>query len=665
MNRVIKNKYLIMLIFNFLLTSSFSKNVEFPQIDGLESLLFLDIPTTVASVFPSSVRESPGIVSVIQKEEIIKSGARDLIDVLRLVPGMEFGLDINGIVDIGIRGNWAHEGKILLLWDGMPMNELLYGNLAFGNHYPVNQIQKIEIIRGPGSAIYGGCAELGVISITTMNASDVNGTSTSLSHGQMTDGGRRESLNFSFGKTINDLSAVAHVYSSQGIRSDQDYTSYYGSTYNFKNNSDLKPTMLNLNLTYKELSLRYISDEYHTTERDWYSGIMDKPYSTDFNTYIFDIKYNYKINDDLTITPEFNVKKGSSWKQSGEGRSSIWVENSDIPYDGTFDTYYKRYTGEINTSYVFNDKFNIILGALMYQDELEYFNRIEGRNYACSGYTLNYKNMALYSQGIINSFIGNLTIGGRFENHEQYGSSFVPRFAFTNKFEKFHFKALYAHAFKAPNLDIISFNPDIKPEKSKNIEFETGYQINQNMILTANIFDLTIQDNMIYYTYGEEATYINVGKTGTQGIEFEYKYLDNQTKINCSYSFYKANKNEVDKFSVPGKDDIFLAFPANKLTLSGQYQLNKFSINSSITYYSESYGYERIDEEVKKIDPYFLSNIFFIYSPTKELQLGFGVYDLLNSKPSFIQAYDAGFDKHSPIPGPSREYIFKITYELN
>src|ERR1700752_2273742 len=77
---------------------------------------------SVASKKPLNVRESPSIVSLITAEEIKASGARDLIDVLRLVPGVDFGVDVLGVVGIGMRGNWAHEGKTLVLLDGQEMN---------------------------------------------------------------------------------------------------------------------------------------------------------------------------------------------------------------------------------------------------------------------------------------------------------------------------------------------------------------------------------------------------------------------------------------------------------------------------------------------------------------------------------------------------------------
>ena len=78
--------------------------------------------TTVASVRPATLRDSPGILTLLSREEILASGARDLLDVLQLVPGFAPAVDVEGAVDVGFRGVWGHEGKILLLLDGQEMN---------------------------------------------------------------------------------------------------------------------------------------------------------------------------------------------------------------------------------------------------------------------------------------------------------------------------------------------------------------------------------------------------------------------------------------------------------------------------------------------------------------------------------------------------------------
>src|SRR5262245_9414817 len=89
---------------------------------SLEQLMNVNV--TVASQSPMTSREAPGIVTVINRSDILNSGANDLIQLIQLmVPGFDFGVDVDGVVGIGIRGNWAHEGKVLMLWDGMEMNE--------------------------------------------------------------------------------------------------------------------------------------------------------------------------------------------------------------------------------------------------------------------------------------------------------------------------------------------------------------------------------------------------------------------------------------------------------------------------------------------------------------------------------------------------------------
>jgi len=74
--------------------------------------------THVASFAATRLKDSPAVVTVVSGEDIRTSGARDLIDILYLVPGYFMGLDTEGVVGPGFRGLWGHEGKILLMIDG-------------------------------------------------------------------------------------------------------------------------------------------------------------------------------------------------------------------------------------------------------------------------------------------------------------------------------------------------------------------------------------------------------------------------------------------------------------------------------------------------------------------------------------------------------------------
>ena len=144
-----------------------------------------EISIDVASRKESTAREAPGVVTVITRDQIQKSGARDLIDILRLVPGFDVGFDTNGAYGVAIRGIWANEGKVLVLMDGVPLNDEMYGTFQYGHHIPVDIIERIEIMRGPGSVMYGESAELGVISIKTMTPQKENDIFVSTTYSRM------------------------------------------------------------------------------------------------------------------------------------------------------------------------------------------------------------------------------------------------------------------------------------------------------------------------------------------------------------------------------------------------------------------------------------------------------------------------------------------------
>ncbi len=124
-----------------------------------------------------STRKAPAIATVITADEIKNMGARDLTDVLKTVPG--FGVSINewGVNMFEVRGiKTTGSEKILVMTDGHRLNESYTGSglcLTF-NDLSVEKIRQIEIIRGPGSALYGANAFTAVINIITKDADDAD-----------------------------------------------------------------------------------------------------------------------------------------------------------------------------------------------------------------------------------------------------------------------------------------------------------------------------------------------------------------------------------------------------------------------------------------------------------------------------------------------------------
>jgi outer membrane receptor for ferrienterochelin and colicin len=613
----------------------------------------------VASKKPLSIRESPSIISLITEEEIAKSGARDLIDVLRLVPGLDFGVDVEGVVGLGMRGNWAHEGKILLLIDGQEMNEILFATTQFGNHYPVEQIKKIEVIRGPGSAIYGGFAEYGVINIITKQGKDLNGVSVTGTYGQTQKDFARRNVNLSVGKKIGEFEYSFLGKIGQSQRSDQTYTDFSDSSYSMAGNSNLNPIFLNASMRYKGLSFRYIGDFFQTTQRDGYGDVVKGgAVRENFSSVYSELKYVKKFNEKLSMTARGNLKQQTPWQTDA--------------YAGT-DAYYRtatRLTGHLSFLYNVNRNINFVAGTETYKDNA--IDRTDSSYFSNGQQQVSYHNYAFFVQGLVKTRFVNVILGARYDKHSAYGHAFVPRVGITKKYERFHFKALYSSAFRAPSIENIDDKTDagIKPELTQVAELELGYQITHKSILTINFFDINTNNPIVYFTDSTNSDYyINSGKSGTQGIEAEYRIKSKLGYLSINYSYYTAaNKQKIADYEVADDKSSLLAFANHKVNISGSWNItDELSLNPSASLYGPRWGYASMDStgtsELSKFDPVFLVNLFVWYkTPAKGLNVGVGCYDMLNQRFNFIQPYN-GY--HAPLPAMGREFVFRLQYTLN
>ncbi|HTL34488.1 MAG TPA: TonB-dependent receptor plug domain-containing protein, partial [Kofleriaceae bacterium] len=259
---------------------------------SLDDLLKTDVD--VASKVPQTFREVPGVITVVTREEIMDSGARDLEDVLLLVPGFTLGIDVEAVTDVAVRGNWGHEGKVLLLVDGQQMNETLYSTNQLGNHYPIDQIERIEIIRGPGSAIYGGYAELAVINVVTRGADELDGVAVYGHAGVMSDTYGHLNLSVAAGETVGPgVKLSLSGLFGQGHRGHGDFTDFYGSSFPLTDH-ELDPAFINFGAKYKDLSLRFIYDHFGNDEEDGLAENETKPIEQKFIGYFGELAYKWR-----------------------------------------------------------------------------------------------------------------------------------------------------------------------------------------------------------------------------------------------------------------------------------------------------------------------------------------------------------------------------------
>lgn len=611
----------------------------------------LNIKTAVASRLDFTAREAPGIVTVITREEILNSGARNLVDVLRLVPGLDFGVDVESGLGLGVRGNWAHEGKILVLVDGQRYNESFFGTSQLERISP-EQVERIEIIRGPGSVVYGGFAELGVIKITTRSARSINGTEAALAYGYMAKTYGDRGANLAFGKTSENFELSSQFSVGDSNRSDRRYTDFNGGSYSMKNASEIHSRNLNVGLKNQGLNVRLIADLYRTTQQDGYTdSILPRPMDRDFNAYFAEVNREFSLGEKLTVTPAFNY----SYQQPYNGFDAVIY-----PRDKS--SYFSKWT--VTSNYPVSDQTRLSGGAEFSHDQAVLANTTPPAWYFKGGKKeTEYDNAAVFMEGVSEYPVGMLSAGARYDKNEGFDPAFSPRLAWTKVFERLHLKAIYSRAFRAPGIDNLAANPDLKPEKTTVGEFEAGYKFTDAFFLSANVYAMRINDPIVFDVDGSTQNYRNFGHTGTNGVELTARLKKDWGYCDFTYSYYTAPDNAVAAYNSGPDGHSLLAFARNKFTVNSSVKLSAdFSVNPSAVYYADRRGYYAAGQ-TKRFNDVVLANLNFALKNllSGRLELDLGVFDIFNSGYSFLQPYNGG---HAPLPGSSREIRTRLAYKF-
>src|SRR5947199_6108310 len=159
------------------------------------------------------ISKAPSAVTVVTAKQIAESGARTVPDLLRLVAGVNVRWNpMVQTIDIRGFGENPFSNRVLLLIDGLPYNSGDTGGLPLSpafDFFPVQNIKRVEVVRGPGSSLYGENAYWGVINIVTLSGDDLAG-----GQAQLYGGGVRDTIAGTalYGKRINaDASALVGV----------------------------------------------------------------------------------------------------------------------------------------------------------------------------------------------------------------------------------------------------------------------------------------------------------------------------------------------------------------------------------------------------------------------------------------------------------------------
>jgi outer membrane cobalamin receptor len=621
----------------------------------LEELLSMD--TQVASLSPMSIRETPGIVTILTREDILSSGARDLADVLRQVPGFHVELDTQGVASVGFRGIWGQEGKILLLVDGQEMNDLLYGTLQLRGHFPLDNLASIEIVRGPGSVIYGGHAELAVIRLTTREGeyARVSGTYGQLEHPDLLQAYGRRMVTASVGHELGEhaqVNASLHVGQAQG--SIDEYVDAYGGRAELLGQNVARPLQVNLGARVHGLSLRLLHDDYDTTTRDGFNQALPEAHRKDFATTSAELRYAWSLTDSYALTPWLSFRCSTPWQDRDPSSPTF--------YDVTA----TRLGGGLQLTAELWPTLHLHAGAEAQRDDAEP-NQPAAEVFERNGLEPR-SNAAAFLELAAQHELANVDAGVRLQAHSLFGPVVAPRLALTRLLGPWHLKLLGSYAFRDPDLETSAYNPQLDRERTRILEAEVGLRVAEGLYASGNVFEMRIDDPVVYVVdeFNPSGSYFNATQTGSRGLEAEVRSEASWGSLDGSYSFYRST-TEVPEYQVSGHPGLALAFPAHKVTLAGTLELGRgLQLDPSVVWTSQRYGYDERTPTgtgtVRPFAPQTLVNVFVGWQDLllPGLDVDAGVFDVLDTRYTFLQAYDSF---HAPLPGTGREYLLRISFE--
>lgn len=668
-------------------------------------------PTKVSTGTALHLHNTPNVITIVTRKEIETSGARDMMDVLRLMPGVTFAQSQDGTIGIGMRGNWANEGKVLLLMDGQELNDIYGANLLFANHYPADMIERVELIRGPGSALYGGFAEFGVINLITRGPEQFRGLTFGYNFGQMAETKGIRQRNWYVGQKWGNNSISFFSFAGSGMRSDQSHFAFFqdgqvdtlgniGQRNSLAGNSRVNPRINQFQVQLGKLSFRSIVDlyAYDDVRQVNQEGVRNRLNKLRRN--YTELKYVHVVNDKLKIIPRFNWVV--QFPVLGEDSSGLGENDARIT----------RFRSNISLHYKPDHRTDITGGVEWFRDKAENRNLDVRDPLFVQESKVSYHNLAAYGQAVLKRPWVNLTLGARLDANTRYGMAFSPRLAATKRFRAFHVKFMASRAFRAPSVgnivrafdgnysfnedstQIIDVRGDIKAEKTWVQEAEIGVQLGTHGLVTANLFNITSYDPIVFSFYSDQQiinqfgegaglfVYQNAERSGTQGFELEGRYQHEKGFIHANYSYYfVGNKVRIPAYQVATfnfdpalreeeESSQLLSFPSHRFNINATYYPEEdISINASASYIGQRYGYDvpiggdGTSWELLTIEPTILVQAFVCYNRlwNGHLKLGFGVYDILNQRIRYYQPYQ-GFN--TSVPGPSREFVIKASWDI-
>ncbi len=563
---------------------------------SFEELLNLEVK--VASKKAEKISDAPGMITSYASSDVERFGYYTLKDLANITSGYST-FSAFGETNIETRGQKAgswNASKHLLMIDGIPVNHSRANSAPMEYQVPLFFADKVEFLKGPGSALYGTSAFYGVMNIQSKKLKEEGAfTETKITYG---DAGRSRRLmsNSILKNTVGETN-LSFSYFKKGFSGDE--LGANGGTKHFNNDNSM---FLNSSFKFTSTSLKGITLGVIYMRRNSHAGEFWGPTPSPLNEvtweqYIPYLKYELDINDKLSFNSYLKYN-GSTEKSTYGGSSNTLIASSQIFAGYNFTT--ADIEGLAEISYEINDRSNIIVGInIDSREELSSPTSFswEIRAPADTTIPLPYEFNTLTYSGPVRVNVASafaqysnefnilegliLTAGGRLDNgFSQAGTytQFSPRIGLVQKLtSKLNIKALYGQALRVPGvkeiglnletIDLINKNggngntndiPEVGAEVIKS--FEAGINYNNKKFSSAmacfyNITTNALDGTQYFYTdkNGEPQTpnyFENTnGEIVAKGFEIDLQYAMNKNfRIMLNHAFAKAIINDTTDF---------------------------------------------------------------------------------------------------------------------
>ncbi|HHV94364.1 MAG TPA: TonB-dependent receptor [Firmicutes bacterium] len=475
---------------------------------ALKEELFTVVVT--ASRIPQIITETPASVVVITREQLEETGAKNLGEALRTVSGVyikdtgTFGSPAS----IFIRG--SSSAQTLVLLDGRPINDARQGGID-ASAISIHSIERIEIIKGAASALYGADAVSGVINIITAAGQGEPFHTLTIDVGEY--GTRSLTLNGSGRSGLTGYSFAASSLSTDGFR---EHSSYEKLAFHLKLDHALSPSeQISMGIRHFSYDMEVPSSLTWPGGEGWREG----------KNISLDLQYNriLSLSSDLVLRAYYDNTHMYNIDNFGDslhnGKRAGWDLQINTAPAGSQHLFTYGITGE--RDWVNSNKF------------AEPKERTNWGVYAQDLYSLTPR--------------FDVVVSGRYDQYSSHGDSLCGRLGLNyllGKRTKLY--ASWGNAFRAPTFNdlywIGSENPNLKPELAQNYELGWQHWLNSDSNFSAAVFHRDVTDMLRWDP--NVSKMVNIDKVRVQGIELDANYrLAAPLTARISYTYLDAVKN--------------------------------------------------------------------------------------------------------------------------